>query len=285
MNEPAADAVLPHERWAELEREDLQDRQRRPQASTQRLPIGGRGEETNRRFSILRTAIPLVPTLVLPVLLVYVVPMLLPLLIALHLAGARWVWPALAVAVGPTVPGVVLLWVFRDRLAEAWSQRHARRLRQMRSEMITGAFGRNCVHMTQVGVRYGLERSDPPGSFHDFIGFIELTDHGIEVWWARGKQVGGFLIPRSCIVRVWPVEIWTRGSVPSPLRPPAAMVPYVEFRDPRTSKVHILSFESAEEVTPDGILTASRQLADQLCLWFCGQLMDRIWVPPSHRGI
>lgn len=287
MDEPREEGVLPHEQWAELERDDLLERSRRPRAMPSRLPTGGGGEETSRHYSTLRLAIPLASTVGAGLLLLYAGPLAMPALGTLPLwappGATKAAWVVAAVVGVVIVAGLALLWAFRDRLAELWSRHRAARLRRMRRDLILGAFARDCQPMTQVGVRYGLQRSDPPGSFHDFIGFADLLEHGMEIWWAKGKQAGGFLIPRSWIVRIWPVEMWTKGASPSALRPPDAMVPYVEFRDPRSSGVRILSFESAEEVTPKRILDSSLLLGDRMCHWLYGKPMGEVWVPPWER--
>jgi hypothetical protein len=289
VEELQAEAVLPHERWAELERENLQDRLKRPRAMPARLPTAGGGEETSRHYNTLRLSIPLMATLAVPVVLLYVGPFLLPALMTMPLwstpGAVETAWIIVGLVLLLSAVCLCLLWVFRDQVAETWARRRAMRLRRMRRDLILGAFGRNCDPMTQIGVRYGLQRSEPPGSFHDFIGFLELADNGIEVWWAKGKQAGGFLIPRSWIVRIWPVEVWTKGASASVLGPPTVVVPYVEFRDPRTGGVRILSMESAEAVTPAGIIEGSRILADRLCGWLYGQAMERIWVPPADRAM
>lgn len=288
MDELTFEAVLPHEKWAELERDDLQERKKRPKAMPARLPATGGGESTSKQYLSARLSIPLTPTILVPLLATWVLPVgFAGAMAATTGGGSSNTWTTVLVIASLigllTLGGIIALWIFRDPIAEWWAGRRAEKLRGVRRDLIMSAFGRNCHHMTQVGVRYGLQRSEPLGSFHDFIGFVELMDHGIEVWWAKGKQAGGFLIPRSWIVRVWPVEIWTKGAAPSPVGPPGIMVPYVEYQDPRSQTPRIFSFESAEEVSPDSIAEASRRLGDQICLWLYGKTLSSLWVPPAGR--
>jgi hypothetical protein len=169
-------------------------------------------------------------------------------------------------------------------VAEWFALRDHTKRRRIRREMLLYAFNCHVEHLTQVGVRYGLVRSVPPGTFSDFIGYLDLRPDAVEVWWVSGREAGGFLVPKAWIARVWPVELWLRGNVPVPEGPPALVAPYIEYIDPRTQTTRILSFESAESVVPDKIAEESKWLADRLCKWFYGKSLAEVYVPPRLRS-
>lgn len=287
------DAVLPHELTDEMERGALGDDRPRPRATPDRLPPGGPGgESTSGRYESAVWAFPLLATLGL--LGIGFLVGLVAVIVALASTPSAGI-----PAYGPAVKGAVFIaivvailvlaatavvWATRRNVAEWFAQRDHGKRRSLRQEMLLQAFNCHVERMTQVGIGYGLVRALPPGTFSDFIGYIDLRPDAVEVWWVRGREAGGFLVPKAWIARVWPVELWLKGTVPASDGPPELVVPYIEYVDPRTQTTRILSFEAAESVVPDRIAEESKWLAERLCKWFYGKSLAEVYVPTRLRA-
>ena len=281
------DPLLPHELPDEVERGDLA--RRKPRRRPLPVFVGGARywESTSGAYVSNRLAIPIAVTCGL----LYVAFQTAPCWFALVLGGlgTRGDFGICAlICIGLAfLWAIALSWACRDRLAEAAARRGWRKRRAIAAEMVRAAHGKDVAFLLYVGIAHGIARIHPPGSFQDFLAFLDVQKERLVVWWVKGRESGVFQIPKSGVIRVWPVELWRKhgSNVSVDAGPPDLMVPYVEYMDPVLQRVQILSFESAEEVTPAKIQWATGFLADRLSVWLVGRRLSEVFVPASVRAI